>query len=84
MISASNEIALNGSREYGTVVSAASFTPACEAYGRSLESSSSGLPSTYFTGNATDTSGVFVKAQFTALAAGDVSSNPFRADGDEN
>lgn len=69
MISADNQIAINGSREYGTVVGATSFAPSCEAYTRQADGTLS------FTGNATDASAMFLSMQFSALT--DPASNPF-------
>lgn len=69
MISDDNQIAVNGSRDYGTIVHPTKFEPGCEAYGR--------LPSgsTYFKGHATDDSGKYVMLEFSPLAQGE--SNPY-------
>ncbi|KAI3391916.1 hypothetical protein diail_6618 [Diaporthe ilicicola] len=69
MISGDNQMAIDGSRAYGTVVYPAKFEPGCDAYGR--------LPSgsTYFKGQATDGSGKYTMLEFSALDQGE--SNPF-------
>lgn len=69
MISATVQIAIEGSRAYGTTVSAASFEPNCEAYGRTANGSA------YFTANATDGSNTFAMLNFSPLEAG--VANPF-------
>lgn len=69
MISSDVEIAITGSRDYGTTVFPSSFQPGCNAYGR--------LPNgtTTFSGNATDGSGVHATLQFSPLDPG--TANPF-------
>lgn len=69
MISADNEVAINGSRDYGTIVHPAKFEPGCDAYAR--------LPSgaTYFKGQATDDSGKYAMLEFSPLDEGE--TNPF-------
>ncbi|KAI7777257.1 hypothetical protein LA080_003846 [Diaporthe eres] len=69
MISADNEIAINGSRDYGTIVHPTKFEPGCDAYGR--------LPSgsTYFKGQAADDSAKYVMLEFSELDGGE--TNPF-------
>ena len=69
MISADNQIAIEGSMGYGTTVYATDFSPGCEAYGR-LQNSS-----TYFSGKATNGSDKYVTLEFSALAQG--LSSPF-------
>lgn len=69
MISSDNDLALAGSRDYGTVVSATAFQPGCEAYERSANGSSS------FAGQATDGSGTYAAVSFAPLAQG--VSSPF-------
>lgn len=68
MISATMEIAINGSRDYGTTVYPAVFEPSCDAYSR--------LPNgtTTFTGKSTDNS-VHATLQFSPLDAN--VANPF-------
>ncbi|KAJ4425232.1 hypothetical protein N0V82_000042 [Gnomoniopsis sp. IMI 355080] len=68
MISSTMEIAINGSRDYGTTVYPSSFEPGCDAYSR--------LPNgtTTFTGTATDNS-VHATLQFSPLDQ--ACSNPF-------
>ncbi|KAH8772535.1 hypothetical protein F5883DRAFT_414427 [Diaporthe sp. PMI_573] len=70
MISDDNQIAINGSRDYGTIVHPTKFEPGCEAYGR--------LPdgSTYFKGHATDGSDKYVMLEFSSLAEGEVNPYP--------
>lgn len=60
MISASVDIAINGSRDYGTTVYPTTFEPGCDAYSR--------LPngSTTLTGTATNTS-VYASLHFSSL-----------------
>ncbi|KAF3771070.1 hypothetical protein M406DRAFT_320628 [Cryphonectria parasitica EP155] len=70
MISADNEIAVNGSRAYGTIVFPATFDPACDAYGSKANGS------VYFTGNATDSSGIYASLEFSALAQDTASPYP--------
>lgn len=69
MISADNQVAINGSRDYGTIVHPAKFEPGCDAYAR--------LPSgaTYFKGQATDDSGKYAMLEFSPLDEGE--TNPF-------
>jgi hypothetical protein len=69
MISDDNLVAVNGSRDYGTIVHPTKFEPGCEAYGR--------LPggSTYFKGHATDGSDKYVMLEFAQLAPGE--ANPY-------
>ncbi|KAJ0117014.1 hypothetical protein J7T55_003429 [Diaporthe amygdali] len=69
MISADNQVAINGSRAYGTTVYPSKFEPGCEAYAR--------LPSgsTYFKGQAADDSGKYVTLEFSPLDQG--TTNPF-------
>lgn len=72
MISNNVEVAIEGSRDYGTKVSAASFEPNCEAY------ASSGNGSVTFSANATDGSGTFAMLNFSPLGAdGCTDTNPF-------
>lgn len=69
MISASNEMAVNGSRDYGTNVFAATFEPGCEASVRLANGSSS------FRANATDDSGKYAMVDIKPLDQG--ASSPF-------
>lgn len=69
MISNTNEIAIEGSKTYGTVVSAAAFEPSCEAYERAANGSVT------FSANATDGSNTFAVLNFAPLGAG--VANPF-------
>lgn len=71
MISADNDMALTGSREYGTAVSATAFAPGCEAYERSANGSFS------FAGRATDASGAYASVTFSPLEPG---TSPFPLD----
>lgn len=70
MISATNEVAINGSRDYGTTVSAATFEPSYEAYARMTNSS------VYLSARATDGSGTFARLDFSPLEAGVASPFP--------
>lgn len=72
MISASVQVAIEGSQAYGTTVSASAFEPNCEAYARSANGSAT------FTANATDGSGTFAMLDFSPLGAG--VANPFPAE----
>lgn len=72
MISDHNQIAIDGSRGYGTTVYAADFTPGCDAYGRV------GKNTTYFRGKATDGSGIYTTLRFSPLGQG--ASSPFPVD----
>lgn len=62
LISATNDIALDGSRAYGTLVSAAEYEPPCDAY-RSLANGAA-----YFKGSSL-TSSDFVEMEMTPLAS---------------
>lgn len=62
MISSSNEMAINGSRDYGTAVTPTTFEPACDAYSRAANGSYS------FEGQAADGSGTYAALTFAALA----------------
>lgn len=82
MISSTVDVAIQGSRAYGTNVSAASFDPNCEAYAHASSSPSSPSSSSSssdsaisFSANATDGSNTFAALHFAPLAAGE--SNPF-------
>lgn len=72
MISADHEIAINGSRDYGTTVYATEFNPGCVAYERVLRGGSSTY---HFRGASTDSSGVYANLEFAPLAWG--THNPF-------
>lgn len=71
MISSSVDVAINGSRDYGTTVYPTTFKPSCDAYSR--------LPNgtTTFAGTATDGS-VYAALQFAPLELCD--TNPFPVD----
>lgn len=69
MISDDNLIAIDGSRDYGTTVYATKFGPGCNAY-EHLRGSS-----IYFSGQATDNSGIYAKLEFSPLSP--EASNPF-------
>ncbi|KAK4157177.1 hypothetical protein C8A00DRAFT_40404 [Chaetomidium leptoderma] len=60
LISATNDVALEGSRDYGTIVSAAEYEPPCDAY-RQLANGA-----TYFKGSSL-TSPDFVELEMTRL-----------------
>jgi hypothetical protein len=61
LISATNDIALEGSRAYGTIVSPAEYDPTCDAYQRLANGA------TYFRGSSL-TSSEFVELEMTRLA----------------
>ncbi|KUI71502.1 hypothetical protein VM1G_07042 [Cytospora mali] len=69
MISADHQIAINGSRDYGTTVYATDFEPGCDAYGHLRGRA------TYFRGRATDDSGIYAHLDFSPLEKG--THNPF-------
>lgn len=76
MISASNDMALSGSRDYGTAVVAATFAPGCEAYERAADNNGSST----FAGTAADGSGTYAMVNLAPLAAadgGNSNDNPF-------
>lgn len=73
MISADNEIAINGSRAYGTTVYAAKFDHGCQAYGRLGDDDW-----TYFSGTATDDSSIYAQLEFVPVEQG--TPNPFSVD----
>ncbi|KUI52564.1 hypothetical protein VP1G_00033 [Cytospora mali] len=70
MISADHQIAINGSRDYGTTVYATNFEPGCDAYGHLRGRS------TYFRGTATDDSGIYADLDFAPLDQGIYSPFP--------
>lgn len=72
MISFDVNIALNGSRDYGTTVFPTAFQPGCNAYDRLAD----GTGAATFSGNATDGSGVFANLRFSPLEGSGVAS-PF-------
>ncbi|CAN8095532.1 unnamed protein product [Discula destructiva] len=72
MISSTVDIAIDGSRDYGTTVYPASFQPSCDAYARMPNGS------TTFAANATNNSPVQFAMQFSALEPG--VGNPFPVD----
>ena len=71
LISSTNDIALDGSREYGTIVSPAKYDPPCDAYRR--------LPNgaTYFKGTSL-TSPEFVELEMARLST--LHHNPYPLD----
>lgn len=71
MISASNAMAVNGSRDYGTDVFPASFEPGCQALGRAADGSA------FFRGNATDGSGTYAAVDIRPLDPGAGDGSPF-------
>lgn len=72
MISHTNDIAIEGSKTYGTAVSAAAFSPNCEAYERAADDD--GGAAVALAANATDGSDTFVRLRFAPL---DAAANPF-------
>lgn len=66
MISADNALAINGSRDYGTIVGAATFSPSCEAYtlAAAADNNNNNNDSFFsFSGNAT-AENMFVSLRF--------------------
>lgn len=70
MISSNMEIAINGSRAYGTTVYPATFQPGCDAYTRSPNGT------TTFSGTSTDNT-VHASLQFSPLDEDCENNNPF-------
>lgn len=77
MISHTNEIAIEGSKTYGTAVSAAAFSPNCEAYERAEDDGAA----VALAANATDGSDTFVRLRFAPLGeegeGAAAATNPF-------
>lgn len=75
MISNNVEVAIEGSKAYGTTVSAAVFEPNCEAYMSATNGNGNGSVS--FSANATDGSNTFAMLNFSPLDSSSNIQNPF-------
>lgn len=75
MISNNVEAAIEGSKAYGTTVTAAAFQPNCEAYMSAASGNGHGAVS--FSANATDGTNTFAMLAFSPLDSSNTQSNPF-------